>query len=93
MLICDHLLLDDLHHRVLDVVGELRLVQPVLEVLSCGFEVLSRGVGARAQNLHQATSKTLIVEIVSSRQSSAIYTNYSLTRLGRAYRRHSNQIA
>ena len=93
MKLIDHLLLYDLHHGVLDVVGELRLVQPVLEILACRLEVLTRGVGTRAQNLHQATSKVLLVRPIQIFVFLRALSSFLLTRLGRASRRRSNQIA
>ena len=47
------LLLNDLEHGILDIVGQLCGVEPILEVPLGRLEILSIRVGAGAQNLHQ----------------------------------------
>ena len=48
-----YLLLNDFEYGILDIVGQLSGVEPILEVSLCRLEILAIGVGARAQYLHQ----------------------------------------
>ena len=57
MLDSGYLLLYDFHHGVFNLVVESGLLESVLEVVLGGLEVLSVGVGARAQDLHK-TART-----------------------------------
>ena len=47
------LLLNDLEHGILDIVGQLSGVEPILEVPLGRLEILTVRVGSGAQNLHQ----------------------------------------
>ena len=51
------LLLDDFHDRVLDIVRQFGLIEPILEILLRCLEILPVRVGPWTQNLHQAKGR------------------------------------
>ena len=74
-----HLLLKDLHDRVLDAVTELWVRDPILEKLLCADEILAICVILWTQDHHQAENVRLSDKAtysINERYPSALESNY-----------------